>query len=151
MMSSPEMAGATKSSLTQDWLSALRYWLRGRNGVIGMIVLAVVIGVALNWSWLVAVGIAPLLVAVLPCAVMCGLGLCMSKMMGGSCSTSSNAPEHPDTPMANVAPRITAIPEPDRRTPVSVTAKAGALPEVSSGGAIKPAPDRQPQVLKERE
>jgi hypothetical protein len=59
MMSSPEMAGATKPSLTQDWLSALRYWLRGRTGVIAAIVLAVVIGAALNWSWLVAVGIAP--------------------------------------------------------------------------------------------
>ena len=33
-MSSPETAGATRPSLAQDWLDALRYWLRGRNGVI---------------------------------------------------------------------------------------------------------------------
>ena len=42
--------------------------------MIALIVLAVVIGAALNWSWLVAVGIAPLLITVLPCAAMCGLG-----------------------------------------------------------------------------
>ena len=150
-MSSPEMAGATKPSLAQDWLSALRYWLRGRNGVIAMIVLTVVIGAALNWSWLVAVGVAPLLLTVLPCAVMCGLGLCMNKMTGSSCSTSSSAADHPDTPMTDVAPRITAVPEPEKRTPVSHTAAADGLPDVSSGGAVEPAPDEQPQVLKERE
>src|SRR5262249_54193299 len=34
-------------------------------------------GIALNWSWLVAVGIAPILLSTLPCLVMCGLGVCM--------------------------------------------------------------------------
>ena len=38
-MSSPEIASATKPSLAQDWLNALRYWLRGRKGVIALIVL----------------------------------------------------------------------------------------------------------------
>jgi hypothetical protein len=151
-MSSPEMAGATKPSLAQDWLSALRYWLRGRNGVIAMIVLAVVIGAALNWSWLVAVGIAPLLLTVLPCAVMCGLGLCMHRMAGSSCSTSSGRPDHPGTPASKVAQRITAASEPDdKQAPASHTAPAGALPDHSTVGAVEPAPDRQPQVLKERE
>jgi hypothetical protein len=37
-------------------------------------------GLALNWSWLVAVGIAPLLLALAPCAAMCALGLCAHKM-----------------------------------------------------------------------
>jgi len=46
--------------------------------------LVVIIGVALNWGWLVAAGIAPVLVAVAPCAIMCALGLCGMKMMGGS-------------------------------------------------------------------
>jgi hypothetical protein len=44
----------------------------------------------LNWSWLVAVGIAPLLIAIAPCAVMCALGLCMSRMGGQSCSSQSS-------------------------------------------------------------
>ena len=34
-------------------------------------------GIALNWSWLVAAGIAPILLSTLPCLVMCGLGVCM--------------------------------------------------------------------------
>lgn len=89
-MNLSETLGATKPSLAQDWLNALRYWVRGRNGVIALIVLAAVIGAALNWSWLVAVGIAPLLMAVLPCAAMCALGLCMNKMAGRSCSTETN-------------------------------------------------------------
>jgi hypothetical protein len=89
-MNSPETATTTKPSLAQDWLSALRYWLRGRNGVIALIGLALVIGAALNWSWLVAVGVVPLLITVLPCAAMCALGLCMNRMDGGSCSTETN-------------------------------------------------------------
>ena len=46
-------------------------------------------GAVLNWSWLVAVGIAPLLLAIAPCAAMCALGLCMNKAMRKSCSTAS--------------------------------------------------------------
>jgi hypothetical protein len=93
-MNSPETLGA-KPSLAQDWLNAVRYWLRGRNGVIALLVLAVVIGAALNWSWLVAIGIAPILITVLPCAAMCALGLCMHRMGGGSCSTEARSVETP--------------------------------------------------------
>jgi hypothetical protein len=149
-MSSPQIASATKPSLARDWLDALRYWLRGRRGVAVLVVSAVVIGGALNWSWLVAAGIAPLLVAVLPCAAMCALGLCMSRVTGGSCSTSSSATNHPDTPMRNVARPIMAASEPDKEPSVSLTAEAGALPDHSSVGAIEPAPGRQPQARKER-
>jgi hypothetical protein len=116
-----------------------------------MIVLAVVIGAALNWSWLVAVGIAPLLLTVLPCAVMCGLGLCMHRMAGSSCSTSSRRPDHPGTPASKVAQRITAASEPDEQSPAPHTVAAGALPDDSTVGAVVPATGRQPQVLKERE
>jgi hypothetical protein len=42
--------------------------------------------VYLSWSWLAALGIAPLLIALAPCAAMCALGLCASKMGGKSCS-----------------------------------------------------------------
>jgi hypothetical protein len=150
-MSSPETAGATKPTLVQDWLYALRYWLRGPRGLAALVLSALVIGAALNGSWLVAVGIAPLLLTVLPCAIMCGLGLCMNKMTGGSCSTSSSAADHPGTPMPNVARRITAASEPDKELPVSPTAEAGALPDHSTVGAVEPAPDRHSQVLKERE
>lgn len=49
-----------------------------------------VAGAALNWSWLVAVGIAPLLLSLAPCAAMCALGLCM-KMGPGGCKQSDGA------------------------------------------------------------
>jgi hypothetical protein len=149
-MSLPETAGATRPSLAQDWLQALRYWLRGRNGVIALIGLALVVGAALNWSWLVAAGVAPLLLTVLPCVVMCGLGLCRNRMMGSSCSTSSGTSDQSSTPMSDAVQRI-AVSELGKRTSVSVTAKAGALPDLSSSGVVEPAPDEQARVLKERE
>jgi len=149
-MSSPETAGATRASLAQDWLRALRYWLRGPRGLAALVLSALVIGAALNWSWLVAVGVAPLLLTVLPCAVMCGLGLCMNKMTGSSCSTSSGSSNHSSTPMPDAVQRIAAS-GPDQRTPVSHTAGAGALPDHSTVGVAEPAPDEQRQVLKEKE
>lgn len=46
-------------------------------------------GFVLNWSWLVAVGIAPLLLA--PRAAMCALGLCMDKKSNKSGSLKSGS------------------------------------------------------------
>ncbi len=83
-----ETTKTSETSLTQDLLSLLRYWLGGRKGMIALIVLAVIAGAILNWGWLVALGIAPLILALLPCAAMCALGLCMSKMMGSSSCSS---------------------------------------------------------------
>lgn len=77
--------------LTQDVLYAIRYYLGNRRAllIMGGIVLAA--GLAFNWSWLAAIGVAPLLLSVLPCVAMCALGLCMNKMTGRSCSTDSAA------------------------------------------------------------
>jgi hypothetical protein len=68
----------------QGWLDLARYYLGNRWVLLALGGLVVIIGVALNWGWLVAAGIAPVLVAAAPCAVMCTLGLCGMKMMGGS-------------------------------------------------------------------
>ncbi len=46
-------------------------------------------GAFLNWSRLSAVGVAPLLLSLAPCAVMCALGLCTR---GGSASCAKNGP-----------------------------------------------------------
>src|SRR3546814_9367292 len=72
-------ASVPEPSLSQDVGNALRYWLRGRRGLIAAAVGLAVPALWLGWPWLVAIGIAPLLVAFAPCAIMCGLGLCMSK------------------------------------------------------------------------
>lgn len=44
--------------------------------IIAAIALAV-IGVWAGWGWVVALGIAPLILATAPCLIMCALGLCM--------------------------------------------------------------------------
>jgi hypothetical protein len=50
-------------------------------------------GLWLGWPVLVVAGIAPLLLAVLPCAVMCALGLCMRGIFNRRCSPhESDAP-----------------------------------------------------------
>ncbi len=71
-------------SLGRSWFDFARYHLANRWVLLVLGGLVVVVGVALNWGWLVAAGIAPVLVAVAPCAIMCALGLCGMKMMGGS-------------------------------------------------------------------
>jgi hypothetical protein len=56
-----------------------------------LIAAAALLGVAafLNWEWLAAIGVAPVLLAVAPCAAMCAVGLCMNKMAGKSCAGAS--------------------------------------------------------------
>jgi hypothetical protein len=61
-----------------------------------------VAGAAFNWGWLVAIGIAPLLIAVLPCVAMCALGLCMNKM--GRSSSQDAKPAQPDVPAPSEPP-----------------------------------------------
>ena len=66
----------------------------GRHSLILAAMALIAAGMALNWGWLVAMGAAPLILSLAPCAVMCGLGLCM---MGGSksCSTKTGSTETP--------------------------------------------------------
>jgi hypothetical protein len=70
-------------------LNLARYYLGNRRVLLILGSIALVAGIAFNWSWLVATGIAPLLLTVLPCLIMCGAGLCMNKLIGGSCERES--------------------------------------------------------------
>lgn len=66
--------------------------------VFGALVFGVITAVAAwQWSWLVAIGVAPLLLSVAPCAAMCGLGLCMHRMGGRTCSMPSEKPSVKET------------------------------------------------------
>ncbi|HWX51113.1 MAG TPA: hypothetical protein VNZ61_23955 [Roseomonas sp.] len=68
-------------------------WLRNRWAVILGIFALVGAGLALGWPWLAAVGLAPVVLSVLPCAAMCALGLCMTGGKGGkSCHAQTNSP-----------------------------------------------------------
>ena len=92
-----EMTATTnsnESSSTSSEAAAqarFRRYLGGRRGLIFLTVAVLVIGAYFNWGWLVAAGIAPLLLAFAPCAAMCALGLCMGRMGGKSCSTTAKA------------------------------------------------------------
>lgn|GEM_PF-3201501 len=52
-------------------------WRRGKWGIILGVSAAALGSAALGWPWLVAIGIAPILLSLLPCALMCALGFCM--------------------------------------------------------------------------
>ncbi len=82
----------TPVALAQGMVNAVWPYIGGKRG---LIILAIGIaggGMAMNWGWLVAVGIAPILLVVLPCAAMCALGLCMNKADGKSCSSGNKTP-----------------------------------------------------------
>lgn len=70
------------SSANQAGRRGWKSYLTVRNGVILGLVVLTGTGLAFGggWGWLVAVGAAPIILSLLPCAIMCGLGLCMHKM-----------------------------------------------------------------------
>lgn len=149
-MSSPQTASAGRSSLAQDWLYALRYWLRGRRGLLVLVAVVLVIGGILNWSWLVAAGIAPLLLTALPCVAMCGLGLCMNRMAGGSCGASASGSEDAGAPKPNAVQPI-AAPRLVEGAPILPTSPTGSAHPAPTIDAVEPAAVQQPHVQKERE
>lgn len=57
-------------------------WLPNNGVLLIAAVAAISGGFALNWSWLVAVGLAPVIVSLLPCMAICALGLGICKMAG---------------------------------------------------------------------
>lgn len=78
-------------SRADDVIKAAGRKLASRRGLLVLGALIILLGVALNWSWLAALGIAPLLLSLLPCVAMCALGLCMHKMSGRSDQNSNQA------------------------------------------------------------
>jgi hypothetical protein len=67
----------------------------GRRGWLLLALVLLATGAALNWGWLTAIGAAPLILSLAPCALMCAAGFCMS---GGSksCATKSAPAVKPD-------------------------------------------------------
>jgi hypothetical protein len=87
-MTTTDSSQTSDASLVRDVIHAVSY-LRGWRGPVAITAVVAVTGIAFGWSWLVAAGVAPLLLSVLPCAVMCALGLCMNRLTGGQCSTDT--------------------------------------------------------------
>jgi hypothetical protein len=100
-MTSTELSQGRQASPRRDIQSFVRSTLSGPRGLIAAGAAVAILGIAFNWSWLVAVGIAPVLLSLLPCAAMCALGLCMNRMTGRSCSTGDvSKEERADIPKA---------------------------------------------------
>ena len=78
-------------ALGPEFLSAARYYLGGRRGLLLLAAIAAGGGLVSSWGWLVAAGLAPLLIAVAPCLAMCALGLCMHRAAGGSQAAARKA------------------------------------------------------------
>ncbi|WP_375263308.1 hypothetical protein [Palleronia sp.] len=70
----------------------------GRRGFILSAMAVAAAGFWLNWGWLTAIGAAPLILSLAPCAVMCGLGICCMKSGSKSCGSKSNPAGEPDLP-----------------------------------------------------
>ncbi len=71
-------------------LNLARHYLGNRWALLVLGGLAVILGLYFGgWAWLVAAGLAPIILATLPCLVMCGLGFCMMCRSGEKQSTVS--------------------------------------------------------------
>ena len=79
--------------------------LRHNRLLLGGVALALLgAGFAWQWSWLVAIGLAPLLISAAPCLAMCALGLCMHRMgsrTGGTAQTARLTTDNPSPQQEN--------------------------------------------------
>lgn len=85
----------------------LRTYWGGRRGLLVLGGAALTLGIGLNWGWLAAAGVTPILLALLPCAAMCALGLCMPGMMkkqSGTPEAARDIESQQPTPLASPAP-----------------------------------------------
>lgn len=74
-------------------------WLGRRRLLFGGFALALIsAGLAWQWSWLVAIGVAPLLISTAPCVAMCTLGLCVRRMCSHNGGTASNGVSQNSSP-----------------------------------------------------
>jgi hypothetical protein len=103
-MSDPSVNQTATRPISRDLYLLARYWL-GQRRV--QLILAVVLlggGAWFQWNWLVAAGIAPLLLAFAPCAVMCVLGMCMHKGQGKASCHGGEGGEGGDKPGSSSKP-----------------------------------------------
>lgn len=78
------------SSVRPPWMTNRRIVLLAGGVTLGA-------GLAFNWGWLTAAGIAPILLGLAPCAAMCALGLCMGGGGAKSCLTHGKAGVEPQS------------------------------------------------------
>lgn len=88
-MTAPQSTTTTEPSLGRDVLNAARYYFGNRWVLLALGSVAVIAGLSFGgWGWLVAAGLAPVILSILPCLVMCGLGVCVMCRSGRTQSTA---------------------------------------------------------------
>ena len=93
-----------ESSRVRNRAYQLRDWLMSPRGLIIVAIVTIGAGLALGWNWVVAAGLAPLLLSLAPCAAMCALGVCM--MAKGNASIAKRgSPENAGPPDPTPEPR----------------------------------------------
>ncbi len=80
-----------ESSRVRNRADQLRDWLMSPRGLIVVALAIIGTGLALGWNWVVAAGLAPLLLSLAPCAAMCALGVCMMAKGNASCAKQGSA------------------------------------------------------------
>jgi hypothetical protein len=89
-MTVPESVTGAERSLARDFLYAARYYLGNRWALLALGGLAIIAGLTFGgWSWLVAAGLAPVILSTLPCLLMCAFGVCMACRSNRTQSTAS--------------------------------------------------------------
>jgi hypothetical protein len=101
-MTAPQSTTADPS-LWREARDIARSYLGSRWVLMALGVIVLVAGIALNWSWLVAAGVAPILLSTLPCLIMCGLGLCILCRSGGKQAAASHDAAAPAASPATLA------------------------------------------------
>lgn len=142
-MTTPRLSEKTQTSLTQGLLRTVQYYLGNRRVLMVLAGVTIVAGLTFNWSWLVAAGIAPLLISVLPCVAMCAIGVCCMKKTAGQ----SNPAESTDDRPVQITSEQTA---PAIQNPVRRDLITGGTDERPSGAEAAPNLDLDNQPLKER-
>ncbi len=104
--SAPPRVGPVQT--LQDFI---RSWFSGRRGLIigGTAIMAA--GLALGWNWLSAIGAAPIILSLAPCAAMCALGAC-AMMRGNSSCVKSGSLDPAKPPETTSAPAQSGGQEP---------------------------------------
>ena len=85
--------GTQTASPTQAAISLIQAALRNRLVLIAAGIAIILGGLGLGWGWLTAIGLAPIILSVAPCLIMCAFGMCMMGKAGKSMS-AQNAPSN---------------------------------------------------------
>jgi hypothetical protein len=127
----PQHTNLTSPSLPAGTAGRLGTYWGGRRGLLILGGVALTLGVALNWGWLAAAGVTPVLIGLLPCAAMCALGLCVPRLMR---TTSAPQAAPSDTPSS-----------PTLAAPMHLQLEAPEAPPIQLSAALLPAIDSMEQ------